>query len=398
MISGLVIWIPLALSGALWLGIAIRLVGFRRRAVPMYLDANTPAPALTGSPPRVSVLVPAREEQKDIGPCLRSIAAQDLPPGELIVVDDESTDLTAAEARRALSGMPGAIVLDGGPRPDGEMWAGKTWALEQAWHRATGDWLWFSDADVILHPAALRQALQEAGASHADALSLMPVIDCRSAWERMLMPLFATLAALMEPLDRASRSDHSSARLCGAFILMRRDAYEAAGTHRAIRAELLEDMALAGRLKRCGRQVRLLYTHDLVRTRMYDSFGGAWEGLTRFGYPMLKRSPLALTAAIGATVVGAWVPWMGLGVGTAALASGRIAGLGPALVSAGLIAVAPWAMTDCCRLLRVPRLYALLLPFSAGFITAAAAWSAFCHHTGRHVPWKGRACSLSGQG
>lgn len=379
----------LAVSATIWAHIARRIRQIQRAL--LYLESDSRVTLPGGMRDRVSVLVPARNEEREIFASLRSLAAQDYPHIEILLVDDESTDQTVARAREALDGCAAGRILVGRPRPETERWIGKSWAVTQAADQATGDWFWLTDADVAHHPAALRLALAEARTLGVDALSVMPAIECRTRWEKMLMPLFTMLSALMEPLDKANAPHKEASRFSGAFILIRREAYESIGGHRALREEILEDMAMAQRLKAAGRPVRLVYTHTLSRTRMYDRFRDAWQGLVRFAYPMLKYSPLNVGLAFLAAFFGAQAPWIALIGGLVGGLLGWTPGWLAAGVGALLVVIPLIALRAVRRILQIPPGFLLLVPAAAGLMCAAAMYSAFCHYRGRGLVWKGRS-------
>ena len=164
-------WAALLICAAIWAAIGFRLLRIRRAALLLDPSAASPSTLTETRQPLVSVIVPARNEARDVPQTLRSLRAQDHAEIEIIVVDDESEDGTAAAARAALAGHARAWVLGGAPRPD-TTWAGKTWALTQGVARAQGEWLLFTDADVELHPSALRLALAEAQARHLDGVTI----------------------------------------------------------------------------------------------------------------------------------------------------------------------------------------------------------------------------------
>jgi len=384
-------WIGWLVSLGFWALIAWRLRQIRGAL--LFLDAGAswePDAAAEPPPPRVSLLVPARNEEGDVGESLRTMLAQRYPALEVILVDDQSDDRTVAVAAGVGAEFPAADfrILRGAPRPDGG-WMGKTWALTQAVAAAHGEWLLFCDADVRLHPEALLRALRAARRLGVDALSLLPAIDCRSFWDQTIMPLFALLSALMEPPDKANRTDERNCRFSGAFILIRRAAYDRAGGHAAVRGEILEDMALARALKRAAVPLRLMYTHELVRTRMYENRRDMWHGLTRLAYPMLKFAPGPLLGAWAAAIAGAWLPWLSALAGAA---RGGRAGWGLAAAAAALVVWQAGMQREFYRLLRLSPLHIMRLPLAALVMCVAATASAWRHHTGRGARWKGRVC------
>lgn len=366
----------LAISAVLWAAICVRLRYLETRFPP--LDSTTPQPSPPGGWPAVSVVIPARNEERDISATLQALGRLDYPDFEIILVDDQSTDGTARAAEAAGRVLTAFRLLRGADRPDAG-WAGKNWALVQGTAAARHDWLLFLDADVVLHPAALKQAMAAAQAGRADALSVLPTIECRTIWEKTIMPLFALLSALIEPMDRANRPGSAGSRLSGAFILARRAAYEAAGGHRAVGGCVIEDMALAQNLKRDGFAIRLFWTHDLLATRMYDTFRDLWAGLVRLSYPMMEYRPERLLLAWAAALVGAWLPWLALAGGGPTAAAGLL-----------LIAIMPIALRKILQILRIPWTCGLLLPPAALVYCLAAAWSALRHYTGGGIVWKQR--------
>ena len=293
-------------------------------------------------------------------------------------MDDQSTDGTVRAAEGAGPTPCAVRLVRGADRPDAG-WAGKNWALVQGAAAARYDWLLFLDADVVLHPAALKQAMAAAQSGRVDAVSVLPAIECRTIWEKAIMPLFASLSALIEPMDRANRPGSAGSRLSGAFILARRAAYEAAGGHRAVAGQIIEDMALARNLKRGGFALRLFWTHDLLATRMYDTFRDLWAGLVRLSYPMMEHRPGRLLLAWAAALVGVWAPWLALAGDWPEAAAGLL-----------LIAIMPVALRKILQILRLPWAYGLLLPPAALVYCLAAAWSAARHHAGRGIAWKQR--------
>ena len=382
-----ILWMTWGISCALWLIVFFRLRFFERH-IPS-LDSTSELPEPRGGWPFISVIVPARNEEAIVGECLAALAAQDYPGYEIIFINDQSTDSTLAVAEAALKDCRFGRVIDGAPPPAGETWVGKSWALMQGVREANGDWLLFIDADVVHHPLTLRKAAAKALDLNVDGLSMFPTIHCRSFWEKMIMPLFATLSVLVEPLDDASHPGRRAARLCGAFILIRRGIYESAGTHAAVHDQILEDMALARILKRQGRRTWLTYTRDLGHTRMYEHFRELWHGLSRLSLPLLRYSIPLLIFAWVAAVVGTLVPWIATAAGLVRL-DWPLAGAGIALCVLTRRAIQP-----VFTVVRTQPGYAWLLPLAAVLYCLAATRAAFRHFTGRGLAWKGQAYGVS---
>ncbi|HYN14409.1 MAG TPA: glycosyltransferase [Terriglobales bacterium] len=237
--------------------------------------------------PEVSVIVPARNEEACLAACLESLAGQQGVSFEIIVVDDGSTDRTAAIARS----FPGVKLLEAGPLPEG--WSGKSNAVHTGAQQARGQWLLFTDADTAHLPGSLARSLEEAKRHGAEMLSYSPAQELRGFVERAVMPvIFAELAATYKPRE-VSDPNSPAAAANGQYLLITREAYDAIGGHAAIATCLLEDVELARAVKRSGRRIRFRFGGDAVRTRMYRSFAQLAEGWTK-NLALLFKAPARL--------------------------------------------------------------------------------------------------------
>ena len=226
----------------------------------------------------VSIIVPARNEESCVGDCLASLASQTGIAGkidieiEIIVVDDGSTDRTRVIAES----FAGVRVINAPPLPPG--WIGKNNAVAAGAAIAQGEWLLFTDADTHHHPGSLHRALVEATHHGAQMLSYSPQQEVHGFWEQAVMPVvFGELAATYNPSEVSNPSSPAAAAN-GQYLLITRAAYDAVGGHGAVASELLEDVALARRVKAAGYKIFFRYAADAVRTRMYRSFSQLKEG------------------------------------------------------------------------------------------------------------------------
>ena len=237
----------------------------------------------------VSIIVPARNEEASLGACLESLVAQPGVEKEIIVVDDGSTDRT----RQIAESYPGVRVIEPGPLTEG--WIGKNNAVVAGAKIARGEWLLFTDADTVHLPGSLARSVAEAKERGASLLSYSPEQQVRGFWERAVMPvIFGELATTFRPKE-VSNPKSPAAAANGQYILVKRSAYEAVGGHAAVAADLLEDVALARRVKSSGRKIFFRFGGDAVRTRMYRSFSQLREGWTK-NLALLFASPLRLAA------------------------------------------------------------------------------------------------------
>jgi glycosyltransferase involved in cell wall biosynthesis len=224
--------------------------------------------------PFVSVIVPARNEEVALGACLESLVAQTGVNKEIIVVDDGSTDRT-----REIAESFAVKVIEPGPLPEG--WTGKNNAVSAGAKIARGEWLLFTDADTVHIPGSLASSLKEARKEKVSLLSYSPEQEVHSFWENAVMPvIFAELASTYKPSD-VSNPKSPAAAANGQYVLITREAYDAVGGHAAVATDLLEDVALAKRVKATGRKIFFRFAGDAVRTRMYRTFSQLREGWTK---------------------------------------------------------------------------------------------------------------------
>jgi glycosyltransferase involved in cell wall biosynthesis len=245
--------------------------------------------------PATSLLVPARNEGQRLPATLAGLRAQDV--AEIIVLDDDSSDDTAAVAGRAARADPRVRLVRGLPLPPG--WTGKNWACQQLAAAARGDVLLFCDADVTLAPGAADACWAQMQAQRADVFSVFPRQHTATPGERLLVPLIddVLLAFLPHPLLRWPVPSAATAN--GQLLMFRREAYDRLGGHAAVAGDLNEDLALARRARRASLRLGLALGGDLVSARMYSGYR---ESVRGFGKSLRAAhgghdSALALTAA-----------------------------------------------------------------------------------------------------
>ncbi len=338
-----------------------------------------------------TVVVPAYNEADNIADCVRAILASEAPCSTwaLLVVDDDSSDGTAALAEAAAAGDPHFQLLAAGPRPSGERWVGKNWACHRASGAISSDWIAFIDADVRVAPGALRAALADAVAEGADLLTLAPRLCCGCLAEWLVQPIIASLLGLGFPIQRANDPADPLAFAAGPFLLFRSQAYRAVGGHRAVAGEVVEDLALARAIKGQGFRLRYLLGLDWLSLRMYRDFAALWEGWTKNWLLGLDRD-VAKALGAGAVVVQLYaVPWLLL---PPALVLAWLGGGGaPALVALAAIglqlAIRLWSR----RRFATPLDWWWLAGLGGLVIGAIAPVSVLKTLSGRGWTWRGRS-------
>ena len=335
--------------------------------------------------PSLSIVVPARNEERNIETCVRSLVAQRGTDVEVIVVDDRSTDATRAILTRLAAEFSQLRVVDGAPLPDG--WVGKPWACAQGAECARGSWLLFTDADSRHDAHASISTLAFARAMHVDAITIMTGQDMVTLGERAALPailgLVVFVAGPLEAVNDPWRPDRALAN--GQYVMIARDAYEALGGHGAVRGEIVEDIEFARHLKRDGRY-RLLVadgTH-LVHVRMYRSLRELWEGFTKNVYLAAHGNVAALA---GGTLFCASLSVL---PPLLALASARKREWPLALEALAIPGVVVALAAYGADYVSMPRRIAVYTPFGIGLFGAIALNSTRRALSGAGFEWRGR--------
>jgi chlorobactene glucosyltransferase len=347
-------------------------------------------PNLSDVPPAsaglVSVIIPARNESAVIATVIGSVLASAYEPIEVVVVDDRSTDDTAARVADLAQRDPRLRLVAGGELPAG--WYGKPWACLQGYRAARGDLLLFTDADTRHDPELLGRAVGALRSREADLLTVSPHQRCESFWERIVMPQIWLLLGLRYHPARVNRSRRARDVIAnGQFILMPRASYEAAGTHEAMRGEVAEDLALAQAVVRRGGRLHFAFAERLMETRMYDGLGPLVEGWSKNVYLGGRRSfpdepvrralvPLMLVLAFGF--------WLAPPLTVlAGVLSGHVPLAGFAAV---VLSALFWSLI--CYGMRIPLYYGLCYPLGAAVALYIAVRSTLRGR--RRVEWRGR--------
>jgi len=338
--------------------------------------------------PKVSIIVPARNEGDTISECVRSLIGIEYPEKEIIVVAGASTDDTSA----VLKQYGGITILQEPPLPEG--WIGKNWACHVGYGRATGELLLFTDGDTVHSPESLKRTVGYLLAGGADMVSILPRLVMRSRWERLLLPTVAHLILLRAGGPSINKDGGGRYFANGQYLLFRRYAYEKVGGHRGVRDRIVEDMSLARKLKTNGFRVRVLYGAGALRTQMYRNFGELWEGWVKnsfAAYELRVWRYLGLIAMLNLVFV---APFITLLYGLMAWPT-----VTQLLVwSAIAVAALYLRMGVVYHKVGAGLRYSLLFPAAIILQTAMMWTSAYRVVTGKGVIWKGRLYRLSRTG
>lgn len=229
--------------------------------------------------PKVSVILPARNEERYIAKCLDSLLKQDYQNFEIIAINDSSTDRTMDIMYQYAAKSSLVVIVNSKPKPDA--WAGKSWACYQGYLKATGDLFLFTDADTIHSPSAMSIAVELLIEENLDALTAIPRILCIDVWTRITLPLLSNFLHTRFSALRVNNPKTRTGYFFGSFFVINRRIYEAIGTHKAVRHELVEDGALGNRVKEGKFRMKMVRGESHIQAIWARDFKTLWDGLRR---------------------------------------------------------------------------------------------------------------------
>ncbi len=358
-------------------------------------------PTAGGVKPFVSIIVPARNEERNIRRCVESLLEQDYDNYEVIVVDDGSSDCTPRVLDELIASHAHRdrlyVLRLRDELPQG--WTGKPHAIHEGTQEAHGEWLLFTDADTWHAPDALRSSLAQAMEEQADLLTLGSTQELRTFWDKVLMPMAYLGISMMYPVKKVNDPLSSVAIANGQYILIRRSVYDILGGYARpeLRNTLIDDRDLAWTVKQQGFRLRFEDGRDLVHVHMYDGLREAWRGwrknvflgsrgglaffvLMLIGLPMVAIAPflLPLMILISGQKQAPHVQRNQITPSEIGLAT--LLELGPLL--------AYRIVLD--NELKVPWYYAFTHPLAGALFEGILAQSAWRVLMGRGVDWRGR--------
>lgn len=371
----LVAWLA-AIAAAAWL--AVLLLPSRPWQT---RERLAPRPDAMANPGAVTALVPARDEADTVGATLAGLAAQG-PGLAVVLVDDQSQDGTAGAARAANAALavPLALtVVAGRPLPDG--WGGKLWALEQGLEHVQTPYCLLLDAEIALAPGVIAALLDRTAGGERALVSVMAKLRCESFWERLLVPPFIFFFKLLYPFARVNAKGSRTAAAAGGCILIETRVLREIGGFAPFRDALIDDCALAGRVKRAGHGIWLGLSDAVTSARAYPDLASFRRMVARTAFTQLRYSA-SLLVLVGALMLVVFVlPWLAIasGPGLQARLSGALAIL--------LMAAAYWPTVAFYRL---PLLWTLTLPVAGVLFLMMTLESAVRYWRGVRAEWKGR--------
>lgn len=338
----------------------------------------------------VTAIVPARNEEAVIAACVESLAQQE-EIGEIVVVNDQSTDRTAAVVQKLMQSSAKLKLLESKKLPAG--WVGKNYAVWLGAREAIGNWLLFTDADAVHKSDSAAKAVAIAERESVAMVSFSPEQVMESWYEKALIPYVYCRLASKFVFDDVNNPEKGVAAANGQFLMIRREAYEGVGGHESVAGEILEDVALAKRVKGAGYRIWFGSGKGIVRVRMYRTFSAMWEGWRKNLYPLMGGR----ADAVGQGCIRALLPTLLTAI--AVILGWSVIGSTPAALGMGVLGiVGSWVAYGAA--LKRNQFPAKLTVYGipGGLLFAGVLWASFRSHRKGKLEWKGREYPLDTPG
>ncbi len=240
--------------------------------------------------PKVSVILPARNEEKYIQKCLKTLIEQDYSNYEIVVINDSSSDRTGELIENVSLANSKVIHINATPKPDG--WTGKNWACYQGYLKSTGEFFLFTDADTIHSFTSISLAVNHLLDEGLDALTAIPKILATDFWTKITLPVLWTLSLAKYSALNANNPNSKVGYFFGSFFIITRKTYEAIGTHKAVRKEIVEDGALGRKVKEQGFKLNVVHGKDHLQAVWARDPSTLWHGLRRLMISLYNREKI----------------------------------------------------------------------------------------------------------
>ncbi|HIN66822.1 MAG TPA: glycosyltransferase [Candidatus Obscuribacterales bacterium] len=345
--------------------------------------------------PSISVVVPVRNEEGKVARCLESLALQDYPNFDIVVVNDKSTDASGQIISELAKKYSNIEVIQGRDSRTG--WLGKCNALNHGSPHAKGDWLVFSDADTYHHPNSLRDAVGAAIKYNVDMISFMPVQELYSFGERAIMPVLLGSFLMGDPTNSINDPKSPRAYAYGQYIMVKRTTYDAIGGHESVKDQILDDISIGKVAKEKGFSVTACDGRPLYTVRMYTNFSELWNGWTKNAYALINCSIPSLIGVVVLLNLCLLAPFVTFTA--TVLSPTNVTEVIPlqllwTTISLQFACMLIWYIRSTAFYKGLNPLCFLLLPLGAVLTSALYINSAYCFLTGRQVKWKDRDYSV----
>ena len=378
--------ILIGVSGAWIILIKSMLVSFRDTP---YLDKFDSKDHIN---PKVSVIVPARNEEKLISKCLDSLLNQDYQNYEIVVIDDSSEDLTGQIIKKYAEKHSKIIHVNARPKP--EDWMGKNWACMEGYKKATGELLLCTDSDTKYSQNVISLAVAHLESAKIDALTVIPKMLCLDNWTKITLPMLSTFLHTRFSALRVNDPSKKTGYFFGSFFIIKKAVYEAIGTHEGVKHEIIEDGALGKKVKESGFKLKMVRGEHLLEAVWARNLSTLWNGLKRLMVPLYLQNN---TIAIGIFVAVLFLLFMPFPIlfysvvffdGTISFTILLIS----SILAFCLVYLA--GIIDATKGLQIKWIYSLLAPVGSFIVIAGFLMGMLQAKSKTAVSWRGRRYSM----
>ena len=343
--------------------------------------------------PKVSVILPARNEEKFIEKCLDSLVEQDYDDYEIIAINDSSNDSTGDIIKKYSEKFSKVIFVDAKPKPDG--WMGKNWACMEGYKKASGNLLLFTDADTVHTNSVISLAVSHLLSLELDALTVIPRMLCLDRITKITLPMISTFLHTRFSALRVNDTSKNTGYFFGSFFIMKKSTYDSVGTHEGVKSELVEDGALGRKVKESNFKMRMVRGEHLIdAVWARDSFT-LWNALKRLMIPLyLQNARIAVASFFGVLFL-LFMPFPILGYslifsGDSSLVLFVISCIASSLVYLG-------GMLDAAKGLDLKLRYSLFAPVGSFIVVCGFLAGLIQAKSKSAVSWRGRTYHMKGQ-
>ena len=343
--------------------------------------------------PKVSVILPARNEEKFIEKCLDSLVEQDYDNYEIIAINDSSNDATGDIIKKYSEKFPKIIFVNAKPKPDG--WMGKNWACIEGYKKASGDLLLFTDADTTHTSSVISLAVSHLLSLELDALTVIPRMLCLDRITKMTLPMISTFLHTRFSALRVNDTSKNTGYFFGSFFIMKKSTYDSVGTHESVKGELVEDGALGKKVKESDFKMRMVRGEHLIdAVWARDSFT-LWNALKRLMIPLyLQNAKIAVASFFGVLFL-LFMPFPILGYSVIFSSDSSLVLFVISCIASLLVYLG--GMFDAVKGLDLKLRYSLFAPVGSLIVVCGFLAGLIQAKSKTAVSWRGRTYHMKGQ-
>ncbi|MEO9310127.1 MAG: glycosyltransferase [Nitrososphaera sp.] len=341
--------------------------------------------------PKVSVILPARNEEGFIAKCLDSLLDQDYDNYEIIAIDDSSDDSTGKMIAQYAAKDSRVVHVSARPKPDG--WIGKNWACMEGYRSATGELLLFTDADTKHSRCVISLAVSHLLSESLDALTVIPKMICLDTWTKITLPVLSTFLHTRFSALRVNDPKKKTGYFFGSFFIIRKETYDNVGTHEGVRTEIIEDGALGKKVKESGYKLKMVRGDHLIDAVWARDWSTLWNGLKRLMIPLYLQSGKIAVGIFVAVLFLLFMPYVFLTYSSLFFDASEsfFALFAASIASSGLVYTA--GIIDA-RALKIKIAYSLCGPIGSFVVVAGFLSGMLYAKSDSAVSWRGRGYSM----